>query len=621
MMGSHLRMARARNRRGFIVALSSLLILEAPLANETPAEDKDVIIVEGLRLPTPRTETGSSVSIITAADIKLRGLAFAKDALTAAPGVTVNQNGAFGGLTTVRIRGAASDHTLVLLDGAPMGDPSSIAGGYDFSLLDAADIERIEILKGPQSTLWGSDAIGGVINIVTKRPEEGVAASAFAEGGSFATYRGGAAASIKNDAGAIRLSVNGLSSDGISKADAADGNRERDAFESRTLAASGALVLPAGWRLDARAHHNKGRTEIDGAAPPSFLLADTDDESETRQWVSSAALTAPQLSGVLSQTLTAGYMTVTREGRFGGFETHDTGDRLMVRYQGTAAANNILRVAFGAEYERSNANDEATDIAGYFALYELRPLSGLTLSAGLRHDDHSRFGSATTTRAAVAWSPIDAFVLRGSWGEGFKAPTIFQLTQSFGALPANDALRPETSRAFDMGFDLTGWKGRVRLSGAYFKRDTENLIIFAPNFRYENLEATRTQGVEAAIEAALTPALIFSVNYAYIDAIDRATGAPQIRTPRHSGEIAMSYRSGGRFSGAAILTYNGEETDGAFGGDVDDWVRVDLSAQFRLSEKIEIYGRVENLLDADYQQVSGYGTPGLSGYAGVRAAF
>ncbi len=609
-------------KRSAVAALCGAALPAAGAAEERPAgSDVDEIIVEGLRLPTPAAETGTSLSVITAEDIEIRGYAFALDAIAAAPGVTVNQNGAFGGLASVRIRGAASDQTLVLLDGVPVGDPTAVGGGFDFSILDAADIDRIEILRGPQSTLWGSDAIGGVVNIISARPEPGLGARLFAEGGSFGTFRGGAAASGAGETGDFRLSVSGIRTDGISKADEADGNTEEDGYNNLTFAGRGGLNLPRDLRLETVLRYTDGETEIDGFPPPDFTLADSDDFSETEQFAGSVTLRAPIFDGRLRNMVTAGYTDIERNGEFGGFAQTDEGDRLILRYQGTADLGDQIRIAFGAEREENEANGEETSIDGFFGLAEVRPVPRLTLSAGVRHDDHSRFGGETTARFAGAFAATDFLTLRGSWGEGFKAPTIFQLTQTFGALPANGDLEPETSTAFDVGVELTALSERARLGVTYFDRDTENLIIFAPTFRYENLDATTAQGVETTLTLAVTDAVALDVAHAFIDAEDRETGERQIRVPRHSGDVALTYRSAGPLSGSAVLRYNGAETDGPFGEDVDSWIRLDLAAQYAYSGMLEIYGRIENVFDEEYQQVSGFGAPGISAYGGVRLRF
>ena len=586
-------------------------------ADDDTADDE--IIVEGLRLPTPLGEVGSSVSVITAEDIELRAYQFALDAIASAPGVTVNQNGAFGGVATVRIRGASTDQTLVLLDGVPLGDPTAVGGGYDFSILDVADIERIEVLKGPHSTLWGSDAIGGVVNIITKRARDGFGARAFAEGGSFKTYRGGASVFTGGERGDFRLSASGVTTDGISKADEDDGNEEADGFDAYAVQGGGGLNF-GGARLEGLARFQRGETDIDGFPPPDFAAADSRDTSTTEQLIAHVQLSAPLFSDRLENDLSVGFTDVKRTGSFGGFETEDNGDRLVLRYQGTVNLSDRQRFAFGGEREETESNGEDTSINAGFLLYEVKPVERLTLTGGLRFDDHSTFGDELTARAAAAFSANDWLSLRASWGEGFKAPTIFQLTQTFGALLPNADLQPEESEEFDIGVDIAAPDSRGKLSVAYFNRDTENLIIFAPNFRYENLDRTKAQGIEVAGEFSFAANIALAAGYAYIDAEDATTGERQIRTPRHSGDFVLSYQ-GERLSAAASLIYNGEETEGLFGEDVDAWVRVDLSGAYRLTDAVELYGRIENLFDEDYQQVSGFGTPGLSAYGGVRLTF
>lgn len=596
------------------------LVAETAASQALPSQGKEEIIVDGLRLGAPLGETGTLVTVITAEDIELRAYQFVLDAIASAPGVTVNQNGAYGGLATVRIRGAATDQTLVLLDGVPLGDTTAVGGGFDFSILDPADIERIEILNGPQSTLWGSDAIGGVINIITKRAEAGAGARLFAEAGSFKTYRGGASVYTGGSRGDLRIGASGVKTDGISKADADDGNIEADAYEAITVSARGGVNFDRDIRLGFSARYQNGETQIDGFPPPNFALRDTRDTSSTEQWTTSVGLDVPLLDGRVTNEFRFGHTNVLRQGEFDGFQTEDRGERMVLRYLGAAQLDPSLRLAAGAERETLDANEDDTSINAVFGLMEFKPVSALTLSAGIRHDDHSTFGANTTSRAAISFALSQEVRLRASWGEGFKAPTIFQLTQSFGALPPNRDLQPETSEAFDIGADARLIDGRLGLSATYFHRDTENLIVFSPGFRYENLDRTRADGVEAALDFALNDAIALSANYTYIDAVDAVTGERQIRTPEHSGDAALSYQRG-PVAGALSMRYNGAETGGPFGADTDGWVRFDLSASLDISDAIEIHTRIENLLDADYQQVAGYGTPGLSAYGGVRANF
>ena len=622
----------AAGRRGNRTVKIRKLLCGAALAGISPVavaqtaelSDADEIIVEGSRLLQTTTEIGSSVSVITAEMIDQLGFDFAVDAIAAAPGVTVNQNGGFGGVASIRIRGASSEQTLVLIDGVPVNDASAPGGGFDFSRLDTESIERIEILKGPQSTLWGGDAIGGVVSVITKRPTAGFGATGFAEYGSFNTFRGGAAVDGASDVGDFRIAVAGLTTDGISKADEDDGNTEEDPFDSLTLSGRGGLNL-GDARLEVSALWNDASTDFDSfdfSAPGN--VSDGDELSETEEFNGIVTFKAPLFDGRLENLLLFGYSEISRENFTNGAPGFSAeGDRLLYRYQGTFTLNASNKIAFGAEREESDANGEDTAINGFFGLYEVKPIAGVTLTGGVRVDDHETFGSETTGRVALAYNPTPNITLRGSWGQGFKAPTIFQTTFfCCGAVGPNADLKPERSSAFDVGAEWRSNDGRTHFSVTYFNQDTEDQIdfsFFAGG--YENIARVKSQGVEVSGALQVADWLRVSADYAYLDAED-GDGFDLARLPTHSGDAVVAIDPAGPLSGAILVRYNGEEEIVAggpfFTSTLDDWVRVDLNARYALNETIELYGRVENLFDEDYQQIFGYGTPGLSGSFGVR---
>ncbi len=585
----------------------------------------DPVIVEGSRLNQTTTEVGSSATVITAEDIEQLGFDFALDAVAAAPGVTINSNGAFGGQASVRIRGASSEQTLVLIDGVVVNDPTSPGGGFNFARLDTENIERIEVLKGPQSTLWGTDAIGGVVSITTKRPDEGLGGSLFGEYGSFNTFRGGASIENANDTGDFRLAIVGTSSDGISKADEDDGNTEDDPYQALTLSAKGGLNLGGDARLSADVLWTDAESDFDASGGPD---GDADRISETEELSANVSLTGSLFDGRLENLVLIGYSDITRENFSNGVSSFSSeGDRTIYRYQGTLSINEMNTLAFGAEREESNANDDDTSIDGLFALYEFKPTAQITLTGGLRVDDHERFGSETTGRMAAAFNPNDQLTLRASWGQGFKAPTIFQTTFfCCGATEPNADLQPETSEAVDIGLDWRSADGRAEAGITYFDQETENQIDFSFAVGgYQNIDLVDSQGVELHGAYQLTDWLRVSADYAYIDAEDGA-GNAVVRVPEHSGDLTFSIDPEGPFSGAVLVRYNGEEQDdtdfdGAPDTPVDAWTRVDLTGSYDLNDQIELFGRVENLFDEDYQQILGFGTPGMSGSVGVRLRY
>lgn len=592
-------------------------------ADQAAAEAPEEMIISSLRLATPIKEAGTSITTITQEQLDQLGVDFVLDALTLSPGVTVNQNGAFGGAASVRIRGASSEQTLVLINGIPVNDPTSPGGGFNFARLDTENIERIEILRGPQSTLWGTDAIGGVVAITTKRPQAGASGNAFMEFGSFNTWRGGVSGSVAGDMGDLRLAATGLTSDGISKADEDNGNDEEDSFKSGTLSATGGLNLANDIRLDGSFLWTRADAEFDSfSGEAQGAVADGDELSETEEIAANVSLLVPLWDGRLENLLVVGYSSIDRRNLTNGAESFRAdGERLILRYQGTFNVADNQRLLFGAERDsaksRGASNVDDSAINGFFGVYEIEPLEGLTLSGGVRLDDQERFGSNTTFRAAAAYQVSDEMTLRGSWGEGFKAPTIFQTTFfCCGAEAPNTDLRPERSKGFDLGVDFASDDGRKSLSVTYFNQDIEDQINFSFAVGgYENIASVDSQGVEISGSIAPISWLTLGADYTFMDVEDQDSER-LVRLPRNTANLSATLTPNEAISATIFARYNGSEEDRR--GIVDDWVRVDVSAQYRFSESLEAFARVENLLDADYQQILGYGTPGISGSIGVR---
>lgn len=592
-------------------------------AQDSPtSESIETIVVQATRLDQQLYQVGSSIDVITAADLQQGGYQFLTDALAAAPGVTVNQNGAYGGSAAVRIRGASSEQTLVLIDGVVVNDSSSPGGGFDFSRLDPRTVERIEILKGPQSTLWGSDAIGGVVSIVTKSPAEKTGGSLFVEYGSAATLRGGVDFSTANAVGDMRVGVVSTETDGLSKADEDNGNSEDDAYASTTISAQGGINLPREARLNLSFLQTDADTDFDSfVAGAQGNVGDGPDSSETRERTAQLNLKVPMLDGRMTNSLSYGYADIERENfsnSIAGFSA--VGERKIFRYQGGFKLNEGQQLGFGVEREALQSAGTDTTTNSQFLLYEWQPQDALTLTAGLRSDDIESYGRETTARLAMAYQLTEQLTLRGSWGQGFKAPTIFQTTFfCCGATAPNTGLAPEEADAVDVGVDWRSAGGDSRIGFTAFRQDIENLITFSfAAGGYENIAQARNKGVEMSLGHQFNDYLVVDLTYAYLHAEDEQ-GNPLIRVPEHTGDLKVSLSPRSDLNIAVVTRYNSKELESS--GEVDSWIRLDLAAQYTLQDNLQLYMRVENLLDEDYQQILGYGTPGLSLSAGARWRF
>jgi vitamin B12 transporter len=516
-----------------------------------------------------------------------------------------------------------------------VNDPAAAGGSFDFATLDVADVERIEVLRGPQSTLWGSAAIGGVVNIITRRADPGLSVSGFAEAGSFATRRGGAALGYGGERGDIRLSATAAASDGFSAAAESLGNDEKDGFETMTLSAAGGLDVGEGARLTGSIRFIDQENDFDAFGGAGGDAPNTGDSQEL---LASGGFSFGAFDGRLGNSLTAGYAGIDRTSRSSFGDTTFDGQRLFARYQGDLRVTEANRVAFGVESEATEAGgsgvgpDSDDTINSVFGLWETRPLDGLTLTLGLRRDETGDFGGETTARLAAAYRATEALVLRGSAGQGFRAPSLFQ--RVYGNPVANADLEPETSDGFDLGFDLALFGGRSGVGATYFNQKIENQIDYfsegvfgTPSFRdgYRNLDETEYEGVELTGFVDLTDALRLTGAYAYTDARDAITGERLGRRPYNAATAELFWDAGGPFTASVLAIYNGEEIERDFVGNqtatVDDWVRVDLSLAHDLVEGVALYGRLENLFDEDYEVIDGYGAAGRSAFVGLRASF
>ncbi|SDD40751.1 TonB-dependent receptor plug domain-containing protein [Kordiimonas lacus] len=631
-------MSRLSPLKALLVATSALTYVPAASAQD---EDIEEFVVTAGRRTQPISEVAKSIAVLSEAELVERQYQYVVDALQSLPGVAINQNGTFGGVATVTIRGGSSDQTVILIDGVQVNDPSQPGGGFNFSTLDPNGIERIEVLRGPQAVLYGSDAIGGVINIITKSGQDGFAGEAFGEYGAFESKRIGGSVRGGSDRMNFNLSASYFDTDGIS---AADSGTETDGYESLTVRGKVRTKLSDGFSFDVTTSYTDTESDYDGFTLRddfTYGLADTEDSSKSEEFSVAGRAYIDLMDGRLSNTLSVEYSSIQRDNFNAGiFSFGAEGERLNFDYLGVLEVADGWTLTAGAQHEVTEAKSqdpEPISTDSIFGILSYDGIDGLTVSGGVRVDDHETFGSTTNGELNASYQfEGTGTQITAAWSEGFKAPTIFHLTFACCGFDSNVAqaealpelaLKPERSNSWEVGFKQPFLDGRATFGATYFNQDIDDLITFTFADGYRNIAETSAKGVELELTADLTDAINLSANYTYNSARDLTADQQLARKPKNEAFAALNWQVTDRLTTNVSITLNGKEHDTSVNFEtgerevVDAWTRVDLSAAYKLTDTIELFGRVDNLFDEEYQQVLGYGTPGISAYVGVRARF
>jgi vitamin B12 transporter len=601
----------------------------------TSALAQEIAVVTATRVATPLNQVASSITLVDQTEIEARQLRSLPDILATVPGLNVVRSGGLGGQTSLFTRGTNSNHTKILLDGIDIADTTTPAGATDLGKLLSGDIARVEVLRGPQSGLYGSDAIGGVVNLITKAGAGPLTLEGSAEAGSFDTFNQSASVSGSESAfnyratlqhvraGATPVTPLNLLPPGQARKD--------DAFDNVTASTRLGLDVTQGLDLGLTARWSQSLAKVTGDAFDPITFASFPSPAQTRivrqNWA--ARGTAHWDLTWLDQTLGFAYssgQSRTADPDNGASAT--SGDRIKVDWQGNIPLAEGHLLVLGAETARDAVHLPVS--AGYTTNAGFAEINSdfgfLQASASLRYDDNSQFGDKLTWRIAPSIRLGDSgFRLKGSVGTGFKAPSLDQLYHDYPAFFffANPNLKPETSTGYEIGLD--GEAFGLTAGATWFHNQIENLI--APDMFFTtsiNIGKARTEGAEIFVGWQPLEAVRLRADYSFVESVDETTNLALIRRPNHKASLTGSWQFRPDADLSATLLYIGPWIDGSRDFSVprlktDGYMTFNLAARWQATERFTLFVRGDNLFDEIYQNPVGFLGPERAFYVGVAA--
>ena len=644
-------------RRVFIAGLLLASGATGPRAQTAPGDIlnpyhlNDTIVVTANRLATPSRQIASSVTVITAQQIEQTGTSTVAEVLRTVPGLDVVQSGGPGQQTSVFLRGANSEHVLVIVDGVEINDPASPNNAVNLATLGTDDIERVEILRGPQSVLYGSDAVGGVIQIFTRRGLGERQVQLSAEAGSFDSYREQLSVAEGRDEFDYSLVVSRRDIGGISASSGAE-NLESDGLKNTAVSGGIALRPLSRFQVRLAGRISDSDTDLDQGGG---VLDDPNYTMNSKDRFVSARLEHDVISNHWWQQFGA-YVTRYKRSTLDGIDaahpmdtnkTEYAGRRIKYDWQSAIALNDISRFTFGAETEEdrlsqalyfgsawgdytARIDDVAARTTGVYALGELSFKRQWYATAGLRYDHHDAFGDYGTYRITTVWM-LDriGLKLRATFGTGFKAPALFQI---FDPSTGNPSLRPERSRGGEIGFEESLSGSRLSFGVTYFHTDFDNLIqyrmIDPVNYigYMVNVAEARTRGTEAFVSYSIASTSI-RIDHTYTDADDRQSGQALLRRPRHKASFQAERNITKSLDMRVEINYTGARYDTDYSGievrraTLHDYAVMNVAGIFKLNSNVRLSGRLGNVLDAKYEEAVHFSSVPRSAALGVHVVF
>jgi vitamin B12 transporter len=628
-----------------VCALTWLVASQAAAQDATraqPVTELKEIIVSGGLSPIEQRKSGRSISVIDAQTLEKSQVKYVADALRLIPGLHISRTANTGGQTVVRMRGSEANQTLVVIDGIVMNDVDQ--GAAYFENLLVGDIEQIEVLRGPQSALWGSNAMGGVINITTKSGESGKPqSSVLSEFGTNKSWL--STLSTRGGSEAVRYALSGSFNRSTGFNIATIGNeddRDRNAVINGKLS----VDLSEATTLDTSLRYVNRKSDFD--ATSAGKAVDADNYLTERTLSGGATLTNVSLDGALTQKLFATARDQERN-NYSSSKFLSESSRYTAGYNATyrydEIADQVHQLSGGYEWMRegyvSNYTDGEATRSTHAAIAEYRGeyWDQLFLTAGLRKEWNTDFSDATTWNVSGDWKIADHELrLHSSIGTAVTKPTFYEQFGSLSTFKGNPNLTPEKSFGWDLGVEKTLLDGGLILDVTYFNQNlTDEIsrdydsVTMLETLQNNDGESER-QGIEVSAKLDFFNGLTASASYTYTDSTNqKLAGDPRlssIRRPRHSGSISAAYVfAEDRARIFSEVVFNGQMFDEAYISgaatrvSLDGYTLVNIGGSYKVSDSVDVFARIENLFDKKYEEIYGYNTPGITGFAGIKASF
>ena len=638
------------------LSFAAVCLAGTALVNPALAQDAlpEISVTSPTTVPTPVNQIASSITVITAADLERDQRRTLSDALQTVPGLNVVQSGGPGGQTSVFMRGTNSNHTKILIDGIDVGDSSTPNGAYDLGQLTTGDIDRIEVLRGPQSGLYGSDAIGGVISITTKKGQGPAKVTSMVEGGSRGTANAMAGVSGSQDRFnyAFNVSSYHTASTPVTPLELLQPGQQRnnDSFTNRTASTKLGYDFNEVFGLNFVGRYTDSKLSFTGdqfpSAFPDGIPGDVQSSQSARQFFTRSEAVVSLFDGRFKNYFGFNYTDQARFNinpySFSGFSTvlkpaytTNEAERFKYDWRGVISVLEGQTVVLGAEsqierFNNSNAAGKAfraeTGNRGAYAELQSNFANRFFVVSNVRVDDHDTFGEHSTYRVAPAFIvPGTETKLKASYGTGFKAPTLSQL---YDTNYGNTALKPEESTGYDVGFEQPIANDRARFGTTYFNNKLKNLINNDPfTYQYFNIDRARTSGFESFVSLAIDKRFSVRFDHTYTEAIDETTGLYLRRRPRHKASVSSIWNPTDDLNLSATVIWLGDFQD------VDRYAAypypsitapgytiVNLAANYTLAPGVVTFARIDNLFNEQYQDPTGFMRPGFGIFGGVRLA-